>query len=513
MSGSYTHYFSSGMTIHSALFDREGYISVREYLDDVLYMEKNGPWKLPLKAGDRLHLSVLRMISGFSWLTENLYIKYPSGVSPSYQILLSYLQKKNIFESFARKNQISQSHFSYHLEKTMHVNGRPWKLNGRGVSTDKATALSIAMGEMLERTMSGLYDQNREIIETSPKDMFNKHKVFYPPKFHRFLEIQKKSFPELCINENASIQWVRGKNLATGRDVFIPRSITSWFRENRKKDKLLFIEATSNGAAGYFTRPGAVLRGLLEVVQRDAFFVHWLTMDPPRLINSDSMPDNIRATIDDFRDRGITIYVLDATDIPIPSVLAVAITEQAEVPQVVLCGASALSFENAIESALKEMIVASEMFDYPSSSSLHDRFESEPEPFLSDLGKITRQLYWRGEEKVSHFRWFLHGEKVRFDDLPRLIPHADLGDKESLRVCCDILAKLGPDFEPIVYFPKHPVQEEIGFHIAQVFIPKAFPLYLTERYGTFDSDRLTEYARARGLTKDWRLNPKPHMFP
>lgn len=496
----------------SKLFDREGYISIREYLDDIALMDQHGSWSLPIKVGDRIQLFLLRVISRFSWLADNLFVAHASSVSPAYQVLLSYLQKKRFFDSFREKNLRTNGYFAYYLEKKVFINGRAWQMNGQGVATEKSTALSIAIGEMLERAVSGLYDSNRKTIHAAPDELMKKYPVLYPPKFHRFLPSQVRVFSELQNDDKSPLSWVEGRNFITGEVSYIPQQITSWFRENRKKNKSVLIEATTNGAAGYFTKSGAVLRGLLEVVQRDAFFVHWLTMIPPRVIDRSTLPEKIQKRIQEFDERGISLFVLDGTAISIPSVFVVGINERAEVPQVVVSGATALTFETAIQNALNEMVIVSEMFNYVEHHGKFHQNKTEVEPFIAELGKLTRQLYWRGSERVSRFQWFILGEKVRYEDISGGdAAHCNLSEPDQLKRCLAILKKQGSDYYPIVYFPKHSIQAEISFHIAQVFIPKAFPMYLTEYYGTFDSDRLSEFARSKGIT-EWKINPYPHMF-
>ena len=55
------------------------------------------------------------------------------------------------------------------------------------------------------------------------------------------------------------------------------------------------------------------------------------------------------------------------------------------------------------------------------------------------------------------------------------------------------------------------VINKMNFFVVKVFIPKAFPFYLLEKYGTFESDRLREFSEWKGV-KDWKLSTLPHMF-
>lgn len=80
-----------------------------------------------------------------------------------------------------------------------------------------------------------------------------------------------------------------------------------------------------------------------------------------------------------------------------------------------------------------------------------------------------------------------------------------------MQIVLRLLKGYGAEYYPVVYYPENSIQKKIGFYVAQVYIPKAFPFYLFEGYGTFDSDRLDDFAKSKNIT-NWALNPEPHMF-
>ena len=87
----------------SKLFHSPGYLPLDEYVRDIEIMRKNGPWKIPLQIGDRVHLFFLRMMR-FSWFSDVLCIQHPHQWSPSYSILLSYLRKRGFVDEVVEKN-------------------------------------------------------------------------------------------------------------------------------------------------------------------------------------------------------------------------------------------------------------------------------------------------------------------------------------------------------------------------------------------------------------------------
>lgn len=496
-------------------FNSPGYIPLKEYVDDIERMRKEGPWRLPIGVFDRIQLFFLSMVVKFSWFSSLLYVEYPYVWSPAYGIILSYLRREGLLDDIEEKNANVGGKFSFCARKSIYINERTRIISGQGIGSDSSLAFSKALGEIIERMISGLYDMNKEILTDFYLEVARKNQVFYPVKYHRFLDIQKESYRELQSKRDIPIDWVLGKNLITREKTYIPRQMTSWFGfGSARVFKNVLVHSTSNGCAGYFTREGAVLRGLLEVISRDAFLVHWLTMIPPGVIDQETLPKGVLEMIREFESRGVVLYVLDVTTLHIPSVCVVAISEESSVPRIAVSGASAVTFEQAITDSLEEMVILfSEIFQCAEGES---SFKPEPTvlPFISSMNKNRRPLYWRGKERVSEFEWFISGPSIGYNELyvhDLKSEDEQTDDKEKLKMCLSVLEKQGEDYYPLVYFPQHPSQKALGFYVAQVYIPKAFPLYLLECYGTFDSDRLEEFVVSREK-RDWVLNSQPHPF-
>lgn len=499
----------------SKLFQASGYISLYAYITDIGEMQKKGPWKLPLGLGDRWQFFLLKLLAKFSWFAEHISLRYPYPWSPAYSILITHLKRARFIDEVFEKNSYFSKYFFFSFKKSIFINEFDKPLIGFGVDTDIATAFSKAMGEIIERFVSGLYNKDKDILIASPQELLQKAAVFYPPRFHRFLAIQQQSYRELEYHPSNKMDWMSGMNIITKKKTYIPRHIVSWFGfAEARTFRDILLHPTSNGCAGYFTKTGAVLRGLLEVVQRDAFLVHWLTQIAPNVITGNTLPEGVQQMIREFRSRGISLYILDISALSIPSIAIVAINQDAEMPQVVLSGASAITFEQAIGDAMREMVLMSAyMFYKGDNAHEHEHASSSDEfkPFISDLNENTRQLFWRSSERIKQFEWFLSGKEVSYDEIKQKNLSSKPDDASRLKTCLTLLKERGPDYYPIVYFPKHPIQKKLGFYVAQVYIPKAFPLYLLECQGTFDSDRLQEFAESKGV-KEWELNRMPHMF-
>lgn len=498
------------MKDQSKLFNKEGYISLKEYVENINHMREIGPWKLPLRLGDKVQLALLSGVVRFSWFTDHIYMKHENWYSPAYSVLINYLKKQMVLDGVYQADSYFKDFLYVYTRKNLSINNHIIKMSGYSSDRDIETTLSKSLGEMTERAISGMYDTNANIVRMSPNEIQKKYKIVYPPKYHRFLKVQQDAYRELQHNPHNKIEWVKGKNLVTKEDVYVPRQMTSWlgYAGSRIfKEKL--VDQNSNGCAGYFTKEGAALRALLEVVSRDGFLVHWLTMIAPDVIRKDSLPKEMKEMTDEFAARGIILYLLDVTSLAIPSVYIVAINHKAKVPMIVLSGAAGATHEEAIGAALREIVMIGRVFY---NDNKNTEMGIPHKPFISDITKDTRWVYWQGKEKIEEFSWFISGKDVSYEELcSRDVGDVLDPDADKLQTCVDILQKRGEDYCPVVYHPKNRVQDAVGFHIAQVYIPKAFPFYLKECYGTFDSDRLEDFAVSKNIS-NWKLNEEPHMF-
>lgn len=482
------------------LFNSAGYILAKDYVEDIMYMQKHGPWKLPLGIGDKFHLFFLNFFLKFSWFSD-IYIKYPYDHSPAYDIIINFLKKKKMLSVIIKLNSAFFRDINIY---NLRLLGKEKKLvGGTGHDKEKNIALSKAIGELLERAVSGIRDENRDIILSSFNELKERYEnVFYPPKYHRFLPQQKNLFKELNSSGDQKIEWVKGFNFMTNEIALIPRGLTSWGYGN----KMVLMHPTTSGSAGGFSRDDVIKSSILEYIERDSFFVHWLTQIPPRLILNESLPEDLFLYVKILNDIGINVYILDTTsDIGIFSVCVVVQLNNSNKNAIAVSGGAGVSSRDAIKKALKEaQQCVGTLFVYNRSETKVVDYV----PFVSDVGKAKRMAIWQGDEWVGVFKWFISGNVVNYEN----IKTTSTSGKNDIDTLKDTFARLGNEYTPLIYFPKNKVMNKLGFCVSQSFIPFCFPLFLTEKYGTFDSDRLKQFAKYKGVS-DFKLNPYPHPFP
>ncbi len=188
-----------------------GYIPLSTYIEEIEYAEKKGQWKLPFTRKDRLHLWLLKQVVRLSVFSKLLFVEHDHTVSPTYTLLLGFLRKQKIMDILYERDLHSQGYHSFYIQKFLNSNGKEHIVYGQGASPDRETALSIAMGEMLERAIGGWMDQNKNIIIESPAKLLENTPLVYPPQYHRFLDVQKEKYPELRHDASVPMRWVYGK--------------------------------------------------------------------------------------------------------------------------------------------------------------------------------------------------------------------------------------------------------------------------------------------------------------
>jgi len=144
--------------------------------------------------------------------------------------------------------------------------------------------LAAAIGEAIERYSWASYNEGR-IVHGSYNNL-RKRGLFaiHPDRFALFSQKQynTKEFPFKRFTSDLRINWIEGEDLIRGEKVFVPAQLVLG-RPLRDEEALIGYSST-NGCATALSLEGAILKGILEAVERDAFTIMWYNKLPvPRL--------------------------------------------------------------------------------------------------------------------------------------------------------------------------------------------------------------------------------------
>ncbi|HLK40952.1 MAG TPA: YcaO-like family protein [Polyangiaceae bacterium] len=376
----------------------------------------------------------------------------------------------------------------------------------RGFSDDYDHALAKVVGECLERTTL-LNFRMADLVRGSPRSLQRAGMRFLPPEsLGVFAPWQIERRPELRFDDDSVFSWVACESLLGTERALVPAQLVYWTYPVSFGDvpEPLLREQNTNGAGGFYSLDGATLSGLLECIQRDGFFRHWLRrIPPPRIDATGIRHERTNRLIAQGHDVGLETRFFDVTsELGVPTCLCVLLRSDDELPRVSMGASCRLDGETAMYDALLEAAsVHHVMAQMPERLRLPGDYEPFTDPTLST---IQRLAYWANPEHATNLEPFLNGpvESVRSFGRGMAAP-ADA--RASLRRVLDVLRRHG--IEAYSFAVGHPILDELGYATARVVVPGLVPMYCEERNAPLG------LARLRGAPTGDPWPPWPHPFP
>lgn len=199
---------------------------------------------------------------------------------------------------------------------------------GKGFT--ESQALTSGLMEFIERFSSSAIDNSR-LIKGSHNSLPESLSLWdFVPTNRIRREFTKEEA------DNASLYWVDGFSLTTGKKVLVPINL-SYFSG---KNDVLTGSSDTNGLAAGNTLEEAILHGICEVVERHLFeVVSRNNLDCP-LIDQSTIDDPlIIQLITLFASKGFELYLSDYThNLGIPTICAIAYNENNSKPAIIATG-------------------------------------------------------------------------------------------------------------------------------------------------------------------------------
>ncbi|MBI2097067.1 MAG: YcaO-like family protein [Candidatus Sungbacteria bacterium] len=485
---------------------------------------KTSRYKSPVPATDRLTLSLKRNV--LQRLGANLQdfalVNNSHSLIPSYwQDILNYLHEKGGINSpqvffeplFNDEPRIFSCSLPAQYEKIAtdgQVNSRRYS---KGASLDADEAISKTIGEFLERyTLSRHHQKN--LIRSSVKSLAKVGKNFLNIfDLAGFSDWQKEMFPRRQFDENSNFFWAGGTELLSGEPTMIPAQLALWdYSRRADTSEPQLRQSNTNGAAGHFTRGEAILAGIYESIQRDAFLIHWLNSIPPPRIDPDTIEDKkLRTLLDQLKRYHLEPIFLNTTcDLAIPSCICVLADNSGLGPKTAVGGGCEPDMAEALMRSITEALG---VFRWLRWQEAEFSIAGDYKPFTDPhIDQTKRLLLWKNTDMFSKIKPFISGKAQPFKEAAANLP-AFATPKEELAFLMDIFRRLGEGYEIYVYEAKHRFLTKLGYHAVQVVIPALVPLYLNEIDAPLGAKRLKTVPQKLGYKPTDELNPWPHPFP
>ncbi|RKT19887.1 ribosomal protein S12 methylthiotransferase accessory factor [Streptomyces sp. 1114.5] len=394
---------------------------------------------------------------------------------------------------------------------------------GFGRTRDFASSRATAVAEALERLGGQWPWGKRTVVRGSYAELAGDA---LDPRSLGLLAPERYLEPDCAhqpFTEDAVVSWVWAYSFGRARPVLVPETHAYYrtqFQPGARADKPFTFEI-SNGCALGGCVEEAVLHGILEVVERDAFLMTWYARLPVPEVDLARAPDpRIRLLVERIERTGCRARAFDITlteGIRAFWVLAQDTTGDGTRPKVVCTSGSALDPVAAVLTALGELapIVEQEQARYPAEAERARRMAADPE-----LVRIMtdHSLANATPEAFDRFSFLLDGDRLTgWDEVIASNPwplNTDLRD--DLTEAVDRMLAGGMDV--VVVDQTSPLHRAADLHCVKVIVPGALSMTFGHRNRrTAGLPRLREVPHRLGhaprpLTEA-DLNPHPHPFP
>lgn len=364
-----------------------------------------------------------------------------------------------------------------------------YSLPANGVAFDAEQALWRVLGEACERYAAGIYAEHR-LITASRYQVGSRALPIEELILFSDRQYAREGFSFARFDPSLPVRWTQGVCLTRQQPVWIPAALVYLGYEAVASSELL-CPSMSTGLAAGRTLEQALLAGLCETVERDAFMCTWLLRRPPPRISSKQLVRLLSPReLSLVHHNGVECSVaLTQTDIEIPSVITVLRPKNKCVAVV----------GSAAHPCLRTAISRSVLEAY---HTLNWSFVLERSSHGLDAHEVTTF--------EDHVRYYL--EPRHFHDIAWLTqgPECDLSatPRGSARQCVE---RVG--YEVHYVETTTPDVQSLGFRAVRVIVPGLHPLNVGSGTVHEDRRRLQRAAAHWGMDMPSELNLKPHPFP
>ncbi|MEU7820689.1 TOMM precursor leader peptide-binding protein [Catellatospora sp. NPDC049133] len=341
------------------------------------------------------------------------------------------------------------------------------------------------------------------------------------PAYHDHPEFKLKPYtPDLRTG------WVHGWSLTRDRLATVPEHVAYWGLHAGAGPRFLYESSNGCGLGNSLTE--AVLYGLYEVAERDAFLMAWYARTPLRRVAVPADDPVLPHLTDRLEQAGYRLMFFDATnDFGVPTVLALVLHHDpvSGAPQALFAAGAHPDPRAAMRSAAAEAVVDAIVTPDVVRAKPHylDRARllpmlDDPELVLTLDDHVALNTLPEARERYD----FLLGDDDPDggDDWREVWPGAPAPAGDLTVLLADTLARLDrAGLEVVAVDQTDPrLRDRLGLHSAKVIVPGSLPMtfgHLNHR--TRDLPRLLEVpfrlGRATAPLRYDDLARHPHPFP
>jgi ribosomal protein S12 methylthiotransferase accessory factor len=368
-----------------------------------------------------------------------------------------------------------------------------------GAGATRAEAAASAVGEALERYSASFVPEDALVV--APVSELGTAAVD-PARFALFSDRQHADagFPFRRFTRDTRVAWVTGRSLPHGESAWLPAELV-FLADAALEGERPIGYATSSGMACAETREATLVRGLCELLERDAFMIVWSNRLSLPLL--DWSVDSRIGELDRrfFAGTGLTYAAVDLSCFHhVPSVLGVVRARGRCAGALGVGAGTGPTIERAWWKALAEAFAAR------AAGAKLALLESAGEQLVS----FEDHIRFYADDERAHAADFLDAspERVRSGSV------APLGGEQVQELCERVAAAGSSAYAVDVTSPD---VAELGLTVTKVVAPELCALDVAHAARFLGGRRLYEAAAALGMRDcplaEADINPDPHPFP
>jgi ribosomal protein S12 methylthiotransferase accessory factor len=399
---------------------------------------------------------------------------------------------------FIYSAECSDTQYAINLEYSDRA--RP-DLLASGAALTREEALWSTIGEACERYMAS-YFFIEDTVYTSENALngsaisLDNYIGFSDEQYNR------EGFPFHKHDPEREIYWAEGYSLVNGKKIHVPAQQVWLGFPSKNKEEKLFPQISTGLAAGE-TLEHAILTGLKEVIERDAFTTYWLLKNTPKKIRLEDITCHYPELDALIKKTNLDVHLMwMSTELNIPSVLCII-----RLPGNVGIAVGMACHLDAIVAAEKAIVEAYHTFNW----ILEMR--------RSGLAATSREEIYDFEH---HVRFYFNPESHKYIEflfegsyLPTEELHINRYYKNSYHDQLEevLLRLTRTSYTPYVVDISKPEFMEMNIYAAKAIIPGLQPLHVGLGSEYLDKQRLEKIADIWQMSMPINFNLAPHPFP
>lgn len=367
-------------------------------------------------------------------------------------------------------------------------------LQGAGLGTTEGDAVIRAVGEAIERYGAKLAPVADRVVHGSFSELKKDYAMIALDRWNHALQrsddlhTMSAKHQIVSLREETEINWIHVSSLSKNREVLAPTSHALFGSFRHFPGEVLLAESISTGLASHSDFDKAVLSGLCEVIERDAFVGMWgKRLCPPRLSKVSMLAASpaVRSLVSCLEKTNFRLTVNDLTsDVGVPIFLATFVSD--EPPYTVVGAGCHPDADIALEKAIAECYMS--LVGYAIFDGFND--DDNGGALLSDASIDSMHdhgRYYRINRLSERLDFYLSAPEKDYDKgdyCPR--------DKMDMR---ELVRRLGElQLEVLVHDLTNDELKNAGWNVVKVLVPGMIPLHCREVNKPLGCARLKKYA-------------------